>query len=228
MSLGDYKKTRDNALFARDELEALFDVGSDADMEDGEEEYEGTSSSTRADPSVGSRRPREDASDASSSKRLRSGSDRPLADAGPLSSPRSGGDSTSSGTVVSRTGPVRDPCRRIPSEIQSRFGSTAPPSQYALYSCGGIKDDDVSKELDFDPATDQRRDYYIGLFHELRWYARRLPVEAGDGVAGLHIRSTSTLVQHALMDTFGWATYSVATIHSRKHYDWQKATDICQ
>ncbi|GMF35377.1 unnamed protein product [Phytophthora fragariaefolia] len=44
MSLGDYKKTRDNIVLARDELEALFDVGSDADMEDGEEEDEGTSS----------------------------------------------------------------------------------------------------------------------------------------------------------------------------------------
>ncbi|GMF19415.1 unnamed protein product [Phytophthora fragariaefolia] len=95
-------------FFARDELEALFDVGSDAEMENEEEEDEGTSSSTRVDTSVGSRRPREDDSDASSSKRSHSGSDRPLADAGPLSSPRSGGDSTSSSTVVSRTGPVRD------------------------------------------------------------------------------------------------------------------------
>ncbi|GMF39943.1 unnamed protein product [Phytophthora fragariaefolia] len=52
-------------------------------MEDGEEEDEGTSSSTCVDPSVRSRRPREDDSDASSSKRSRSGIDRPLADAGP-------------------------------------------------------------------------------------------------------------------------------------------------
>ncbi|GMF48245.1 unnamed protein product [Phytophthora fragariaefolia] len=35
-------------------------------------------------------------------------------------------------------------------------------------------------------------------------------------------------VQHALMDTSGWATCSVATIHSRRHYYWQKAIDICQ
>ncbi|GMF71092.1 unnamed protein product [Phytophthora fragariaefolia] len=89
MSLGDYKKTRGNMVLARDELEALFDVGSDADMEDGEED-EVTSSSRHDDPSVGSRRPREDDSDASSSKRSRSGSDRPLAGAGPLSSPRCG------------------------------------------------------------------------------------------------------------------------------------------
>ncbi|GMF64460.1 unnamed protein product [Phytophthora fragariaefolia] len=122
MSLGDYKKTRGNALFARDELKALFDVGSDAGMEDREEE-EGTSSSTRVDPSVGSRRPREDDSDASRSKRSCSGSDSPLADAEPLSSPRSGGGSTSSNTVVSRTGPVRDPWMPTPSEIQSRFGT---------------------------------------------------------------------------------------------------------
>ncbi|GMF60184.1 unnamed protein product [Phytophthora fragariaefolia] len=129
MSLGDYKKTRGNMVLARDELEALFDVGSDADMEDGEEEDKVPSSSTRVDPSVGSSRPREDDSDASSSKRSRSGSDRLLADAGPLSSPRSGGDSTSSDVVGSRTGAVRDPWVPSPSEIQSRFGSTAPPSQ---------------------------------------------------------------------------------------------------
>ncbi|GMF65124.1 unnamed protein product [Phytophthora fragariaefolia] len=75
MSLGDYKKTRGNMVLASHELEALFDVGSNADMEDGEEEGERTSSSTRMDPSVGSRRPRDDDSDASSSKRSCSGSD---------------------------------------------------------------------------------------------------------------------------------------------------------
>ncbi|GMF16048.1 unnamed protein product [Phytophthora fragariaefolia] len=173
MSLGDYKKTRGNMVLVRDELEALCDVGNDADMEDGEEEDEGTSSSTRVDPSVESRRPRENDSDASSTKRSRSGSDRPLADAGPLSSPRRGGDSTSSNTVVSRTGSVRDPWMPTPSEIQSRFGSTAPPSQYALYPCNGIIDDDATKELAFDPPPGQRRDYYIGLFHELRWYGNK-------------------------------------------------------
>ncbi|GMF42769.1 unnamed protein product [Phytophthora fragariaefolia] len=160
MSLGEYKKARGNTVFARDELKAIFNVDSDAYMEDGEEDEE-TSSSRRDNPSVNSRRPREDDSDASSSKRSRSGSDRPLADAGPLSSPRSGDASTPSGIETSRTSPVRDPWMPTPSEIQSRFGGTAPPSQYALYLCGGIKDDDVTKELDFDPATNQRRDYYI-------------------------------------------------------------------
>ncbi|GMF52642.1 unnamed protein product [Phytophthora fragariaefolia] len=172
MWLGDYKKALGNTVFARNELEALFDVGSDTDMEDGEEDKE-ASSSRLDDRSVGSRRPREDDSDVSSLKRSRSGSDRPLGDAGPLSSPRSGGNSTPSSVVASRTAPVRGPWMPSPSEIQSGFSSTALPSQYALYSCSGIKDDDVTKELDFDPATDQRRDYYIGLFHELRWYGNK-------------------------------------------------------
>ncbi|KAE9219134.1 hypothetical protein PF005_g5609 [Phytophthora fragariae] len=46
-------------------------------------------------------------------------------------------------------------------------------SRHALYSCNAIVDDDVAKELDFDPATDQRRDYCIGLFHELRFYGKK-------------------------------------------------------
>ncbi|GMF59119.1 unnamed protein product [Phytophthora fragariaefolia] len=82
MSLGEYKKARGNTVVACDELEPIFDVGSDVDMDDGEEDEE-TSSSRRDDPSVGSRRPGEDDSDASSSKRSRSGSDRPLADVQP-------------------------------------------------------------------------------------------------------------------------------------------------
>ncbi|KAE9023932.1 hypothetical protein PR002_g11594 [Phytophthora rubi] len=60
-----------------------------------------------------------------------------------------------------------------PSEIRSRYGNTSPLGPYALYSCSAITDDDVTKELDFDPATDQRRDYYIGLFHELRFYGNK-------------------------------------------------------
>ncbi|KAE8955619.1 hypothetical protein PF011_g31740 [Phytophthora fragariae] len=143
-------------------------------MEEGEEEQD-SSSSGRNEASVGTRRPREDDSDASCSKRSLSGSDRPLADAGALSTPRGGGDddSTPFAAVTSRTKPVRDPWMPSPSEIQSRYGSTTPASPYALYSCSAIVDDDVTKELDFDPATDQRRDYYIGLFHELRFYGNK-------------------------------------------------------
>ncbi|GMF36203.1 unnamed protein product [Phytophthora fragariaefolia] len=147
-------------------------LGDDADMEGGEEDEE-ASSSRHDEPGVGSRRPREDDSDASISKRLCSGSDRPLDEAGPLSSPRSGGNSTPSGVEASRTGPVRDPWMPTPIEMESRFGNTAPPGQHTLYSCGGIKHYDVTKELHFRRVTDQRRDYYIGRVHELRWYGNK-------------------------------------------------------
>ncbi|KAE8980369.1 hypothetical protein PF004_g12395 [Phytophthora fragariae] len=143
-------------------------------MEEGEEEKE-TSSSGHEGSSVGTRRPREDDSDASSSKRSRTGSDRPLADAGALSTPRGGDDDdfTPLAAVTSRANPVRDPWMPFPREIQSRYGSTSPLGPYALYSCSVIIDDVVTKELDFDPATDQRRDYYIGLIHELRFYRNK-------------------------------------------------------
>ncbi|KAE8954264.1 hypothetical protein PR001_g32567, partial [Phytophthora rubi] len=172
ISVGEYhERARSKPTYAN---ETLFDGMEDLDMEEGEEEP-GSSSSGRNEPSVGTRRPREDDSDASSSKRSRSGSDRPLADAGALSTPRGGGDddSTPSAAVMSRTKPVRDPWMPSPSEIQSGYGSTTPASPYALYSCSAIVDDDVTKELDFDPATDQRRDYYFGLFHELRFYGNK-------------------------------------------------------
>ncbi|GMF28632.1 unnamed protein product [Phytophthora fragariaefolia] len=35
MSLGEYKKAHGNTTFAREELQALFDAGSDVDMEGG-------------------------------------------------------------------------------------------------------------------------------------------------------------------------------------------------
>ncbi|KAE9165206.1 hypothetical protein PF005_g29706 [Phytophthora fragariae] len=165
ISVGEYHKTRGKVTYAN---ETLFDGMEDLDMEEGEDERD-SSSSGRNEASVGTRRSRDDDSDASSSRRSRSGSDRPLADAGALSTPRGGDDddSTPPAAVISRTNPVRDPWMPTPSEIRSRYGNTSPLGQYALYSCSAINDDDVTKELDFDPATDQRRDYYIGLFHEL-------------------------------------------------------------
>ncbi|KAE8958109.1 hypothetical protein PF005_g31635 [Phytophthora fragariae] len=171
ISVGEYHKTRGKVTYAN---ETLFDGMEDLDMEEGEEERD-SSSSGRNEASVGTRRPREDDSDASSTKRSRSGSDRPLADAGALSTPLGGDDddSTPPAAVTSRTNPVRDPWMPSPSEIRSRYGSTTTASPYALYSCNAIVDDDVTKELDFDPATDQRRDYYIGLFHELRFYGNK-------------------------------------------------------
>ncbi|KAE9280671.1 hypothetical protein PR003_g27894, partial [Phytophthora rubi] len=174
IAVGEYQKTRSKLVYARETLFEDLGVGGDVDMEEGEEEREPPFSG-RDEASVGTRRPRGDDSGASSSKLSRNGSDRPLADAGTLSTPRDGDDddSISPATVTSRTNPVRDPWMPSSSEIQSRYGSTTPVSRHALYSCNAIVDDDVAKELDFDPATDQRRDYYIGLFHELRFYGNK-------------------------------------------------------
>ncbi|KAE8975550.1 hypothetical protein PR003_g8546 [Phytophthora rubi] len=171
ISVGEYHKTRGKITYAR---ESLFDGIENADMEEGEEEKE-SSPSGRNESNVGTRRPREDDSDASRSKRSRSGSNLPLTDVGALSTRRGGDDddSTPSAAVTSRTNPARDPWMPSPSEIRSRFGNTTPVSRHALYSCNAIVDDDVAKELDFHPSTDQRRDYYIGLFHELRFYGNK-------------------------------------------------------
>ncbi|KAH7472491.1 uncharacterized protein KRP23_9484 [Phytophthora ramorum] len=102
------------------------------------------------------------------------GSETPLTVAGALTTPRDGDDSTPSAAVAaSRTEPVREPWMPSQFEISSRFGATAPPNLYALYSRNAIVDDDVAKRLHFDPLTNQRRDYYMGLFHELRWFASK-------------------------------------------------------
>uniref|UniRef100_H3GUB9 Uncharacterized protein n=1 Tax=Phytophthora ramorum TaxID=164328 RepID=H3GUB9_PHYRM len=86
------------------------------------------------DLNVGLRRPREDDSNASSSKRSRSGSGTPLAAAGALTTPRDGDDSAPSAVVAaSRTEPVRESWMPSQSEIGSRFGATAPPNlEYTL------------------------------------------------------------------------------------------------
>ncbi|EGZ12715.1 hypothetical protein PHYSODRAFT_337132 [Phytophthora sojae] len=98
------------------------------------------------DPQAGSRRPREgDDSDASSSKRSRGESDTPLSAAGALSSPREVAD----------------------------HSNTVPPNEIPLYVCSGIHDDAVAEEQHFDPLTNQRCDYCIGLFHELRYLSSK-------------------------------------------------------
>ncbi|KAG2784452.1 hypothetical protein PC129_g21522 [Phytophthora cactorum] len=59
------------------------------------------------------------------------------------------------------------------SEIASRFGATSPPIPIPLYVCSSIIDDAEAAAQHFDPMTNQRRDYFIGLFHELRWHASK-------------------------------------------------------
>ncbi|KAG3231457.1 hypothetical protein PI124_g23448 [Phytophthora idaei] len=56
---------------------------------------------------------------------------------------------------------------------QRRFGATSPPNPIPLYVCSAIVDDAEAATQHFDSMTNQRRDYYIELFHELRWHASK-------------------------------------------------------
>ncbi|KAG6592644.1 uncharacterized protein IUM83_12440 [Phytophthora cinnamomi] len=142
--------------------------GDVVDFDDDDEDMEGEEnspskrkdsvSSESLDPHAKNIRPSEgDESDASSSKRSRTESDTPLASAGALSTPRA-------------APAARDPWMPSASEISDRYGNSVPPNEVPLYVCSAIKDDAVAAELHFDAETHQRRDYYIGLFYELRWF----------------------------------------------------------
>ncbi|OWY92575.1 hypothetical protein PHMEG_00038373, partial [Phytophthora megakarya] len=113
----------------------MSDGGIPVDYEDGELEDEGTSSSQSHESkrATGTRRPREDDSDASSSKRPRSESD------------------------------------AVPSGLEA----LAITSDQPLYFDNRIVDDaeDAAKHLE--PDTIRRRDYYISLFHELRYWSSK-------------------------------------------------------
>ncbi|KAG3154943.1 hypothetical protein PI126_g9404 [Phytophthora idaei] len=72
-------------------------------------------------------------------------------------------------TPVTPSSPRSAPTERAPwmpsaSEIASRFGATSPPNQTPLYVCSAINDDAEVAAQHFDPMTNQRRDYFIGLF----------------------------------------------------------------
>ncbi|EGZ05028.1 hypothetical protein PHYSODRAFT_342751 [Phytophthora sojae] len=146
-------------------------VVNDVEMEEGEassSKRKESIDSDSLDPACGSRRLREgDDSDASSSKRSRGESDTPLSAAVALSSPRD--VATSSSPRAASV--ARDPWMPSASEIADRVGNTVRQNEIPLCVCSGIHDDAVAEEQHFDPLTNQRRDYYIGLFHELRWNA---------------------------------------------------------
>ncbi|OWZ15436.1 hypothetical protein PHMEG_00010914 [Phytophthora megakarya] len=142
------------------------DGGIPVDYEKGELEDEGTSSSLSYDskPATGTRRPREDDSDALSSKRPRSVSEavpfRPEAPA--ITSERSRTD-----------GSVRKPWMLYESVITARHGCTVPPNEIPLYVDNRIVDDAEVASQYFEPMTNQMRDYYISLFHELRYWSSK-------------------------------------------------------
>ncbi|EGZ15140.1 hypothetical protein PHYSODRAFT_509646 [Phytophthora sojae] len=153
--------------------DAVDSEDDDVEMEEGEassSKRKESIDSDSLDPHAGSRRPREgDDSDASSSKRSRGESDTPLSAAGALSSPREVAPSSSPRAAQA----ARDPWMPSASEIAARVGNTAPPNEIPLYVCSGIHDAAVAEEQHFDPLTNQRRDYYIGLFHELRYFSSK-------------------------------------------------------
>ncbi|KAG3085322.1 hypothetical protein PI125_g19256 [Phytophthora idaei] len=134
---------------------------SDVPMEDGEVPSSAADSESAAvalEPVIGSRRPREDDPSASSSKHSRNDEEEKASTPITPSSPRS---------VLTE----RAPWMPSASEIASRFGATSPPNPIPLYACSAIVDDAEAAAQHFDPMTNQRRDYFIGLFHELRWHA---------------------------------------------------------
>ncbi|EGZ10833.1 hypothetical protein PHYSODRAFT_337605 [Phytophthora sojae] len=123
----------------------------DVEMEEGESSSSKRKDSIDSDTACGSRRPREgDDSDASSSP----------CEVATSSSPRA-------------AQAARDPWMPSASEIADRVGNTVPSNEIPLYVCSGIHDDAVAEEQHFDPLTNQRRDYYIGLFHELRYFSSK-------------------------------------------------------
>ncbi|EGZ30171.1 hypothetical protein PHYSODRAFT_323601 [Phytophthora sojae] len=152
-------------------LEGSSVVNDAVDFEDDDVEMEeGEASSSKRKESIDSDSldPRDD-SDASSSKRSRGESDTPLSAAGALSSPREVASSSSPRAAQA----ARDPWMPSASEIADRVGNTVPPNEIPLYVCSGIHDDAVAEEQHFDPLTNQRRDYCIGLFHELRYFSSK-------------------------------------------------------
>ncbi|KAG3125288.1 hypothetical protein PI126_g22835 [Phytophthora idaei] len=138
---------------------------SDVPMEDGEVPSSAVDSESAAvahEPVTGSRRPREDDPSASSSKRSRND------------------EEEKAPTPVTPSSPRFVPTERAPwmpsaSEIASRFGATSPPNPIPLYVRSAIVDDADAEAATqhFDSMTNQRRDYYIELFHVLRWHASK-------------------------------------------------------
>ncbi|KAG3040198.1 hypothetical protein PC121_g23615 [Phytophthora cactorum] len=136
---------------------------SDVPMEDGEVPSSAADSESAAvahEPVTGARRPREDDPSASSSKRSRND------------------EEEKAPTPITPSSPRSVPTERAPwmpsaSEIASRFGATSPPNQIPQYVCSAIIDDAEAAAQHFDPMTNQRHYYYIGLFHELRWHAAK-------------------------------------------------------
>jgi hypothetical protein len=155
------KHAAKKSVFAADDDEYPLDYEDSEEGELQEEEAPASVSSSEdtQDPPKGSRRPREEASDASISKRPR-GDD--------LASPMS------RALISPRTDPLPVRAAWMPTEAQihERFGASSPPNPILLYADNSINDDEIAKSIVFESPT-QRRDYYVGLFHELRHFSAK-------------------------------------------------------
>ncbi|OWY97425.1 hypothetical protein PHMEG_00032044 [Phytophthora megakarya] len=142
------------------------DGGIPVDYEDEELEDEVTSSSLSLEskPAAGIRRPREDDSDASSSKRPRSASDAVPSRLEALAI-------TSERDATRTDDSVREPWMLSESVIKDRYGVLVPPNEIPLYVDSRIVDD--AEAAAKHNSTNQRRDYYISLFHEVRYWSSK-------------------------------------------------------
>ncbi|KAG3153249.1 hypothetical protein PC128_g22621 [Phytophthora cactorum] len=163
LSVGEYhvlqykKRVEDKAAALETLLEVSSVLNTDGSMPPTMADSE--SAAVAHEPVTGSRRPREDCPSASSSKCSRN-------------------EEEKAPTPVTPSSPRSVPTERAPwmptaSEIASRFGATSPPNRIPLYVCRAIIDDAEAAAQPFDPMTNQRRDYFIGLIHKLRWHASK-------------------------------------------------------
>ncbi|OWZ02831.1 hypothetical protein PHMEG_00025541 [Phytophthora megakarya] len=141
------------------------DGGIPVDYEDGELEDEGTSSSLshESKPAAGTRRPREDDSDGSSSKRPRSASDAVPSRLEALAITSEQRDATRTDDTV------REPWMPSKKVIDDRYGATVPPNEIPLYVDNRLVDDAEAAAKHFEPT----KDYYISLFHEHGYWSSK-------------------------------------------------------
>ncbi|OWY96070.1 LOW QUALITY PROTEIN: hypothetical protein PHMEG_00033761 [Phytophthora megakarya] len=143
------------------------DGGIPVDYDDGELEDEVTSSSQShaSKPTTGNRRPREDDSDASSSKGPRSASDAVPSSLEALAITSERDDATRTDDSV------REPWMPSESVIKDRYGSMVPPNEIPLYVVNRIVDDAEAAAKHFEPTTNQSSKKTSGRSRVPEWQA---------------------------------------------------------
>ncbi|OWZ07496.1 LOW QUALITY PROTEIN: hypothetical protein PHMEG_00020103 [Phytophthora megakarya] len=68
---------------------------------------------------------------------------------------------------------VREPWMPSKKVIDDRYGAMVLPNEIPLYVDNQIVDDAEAASKHLEPTTNQRRDYYISLFHELRYWSSK-------------------------------------------------------